>query len=98
MAQRSAVAWLPSVPAALLLTQPAVYETSIVSYFLDKAAEEKIDPIDFAFHETIDGELVGCMSPWPKPQRLVGSWMWDSRQTRQRPGLAHTIEHVTRYI
>lgn len=27
---------------------------------------------------------------------LVGSWMLDSRQTRQRPSLAHTIAHVTR--
>lgn len=43
----------------------------IISYFSNKAAEEKIDPIDFAFPETTDAEH-GCMSPRPKPQRLVG--------------------------
>lgn len=48
---------------ALALTQPTIYETAIISYFLDKAAQEKIDPIDFAFHETIDGELVHRLSP-----------------------------------
>lgn len=62
----------PGSPAAL--TQPTVSWHSSISYFSDKAAEEKIDPIDFAFRETIAvGAAAGASPRAVKPP----GGLWD---------------------
>ncbi len=96
MEESFTVAWLPRYSCSSRMNSASSLQHIHHLIFL-RAAEEKIDPIDFAFHETTNGELVGCMSPRPKPPEARGILNVGFCPNRTKTGLSsHNSTQATR--